>query len=249
MALTFFDKDLDIIAKLDDEPNDVGGLSGDGLKEEFDKAGNLIKDYINKTLIPEIESDIDAAAQGIGSGGGIDGTRLLENSVPDSKIKNLDGAKIGDGTLTTKKHVKGSITRELLADDAKMLQTEDFPNKVVPNRALADDAVTTVKIENGAVNEDKVNPDSRTQRWTLTVGTNWVGDAAPYTQEIVANGMRSTDIPKTYFKAPDDFANLEACQEAYGMLYETDSADGSITIYAKEKTTVAITVLVEVSRI
>lgn len=155
MALTLFDKDLDIIAKLDDEPNDVGGLSGDGLKEEFDKAGNLIKDYINKSLIPEIESDIDAAAQGVGSGGGIAGSRLLENSVSDSKIINLDGAKINDGTLTTAKHVKGSITRELLSEDAKTLQTEDFPNKVVPQRALADQCVSEVKMEDECVTTPK----------------------------------------------------------------------------------------------
>jgi hypothetical protein len=249
MALTELNKNLDIIAKLADEPNDVGGLGADQLKAKFDEAGNLIKEYINKSLIPEIESDIDAAAQGVGSGGGIDGSRLVNSSVPDSKIKNISGTKIDDGTITTQKHVKGSITRELLAEDAKALQTEDFPNKVVPQRALADQSVSTVKLEDGAVNEDKVNPSSRTQHWTLTVGTNWTGDVAPFAQEIDAPGMRSTDIPKTYFKAPDDFANLEAWQEAYGMLYETDSADGSITIYAKEKTTVAITVLVEVSRI
>lgn len=249
MALTLFDKDLDIIAKLDDEPNDVGGLSGDDLKEEFDKAGNLIKDYINKSLIPEIESDIDAASHGISSGSGIDGARLINDSVPDEKIKNLDGSKIDDGTLSTSKHVKGSITRELLAEDARTVQTEDFPNKVVPQRALADQCVSNVKVENKTLTEDKIADASRTQHHILAVGTNWTGDAAPYTQSVAANGMLATDRPKVFFMAPDDFANVDAQQEAFGMLYSVESAEGSITLYAKDKPTVEFSILCEVSRI
>lgn len=50
-------KDLDIIQKLDDEPNDVGGLSAQELKATFDRAGNLIKEYINETLIPQVLGD------------------------------------------------------------------------------------------------------------------------------------------------------------------------------------------------
>lgn len=60
------DADLDVIQKLDDEPNDVGGLSPAQLKAEFDKAGNLIKGYLNRDLIPallalvkEMETDAD----------------------------------------------------------------------------------------------------------------------------------------------------------------------------------------------
>lgn len=48
-------KDLNIIQKLDDEPNDVGGMSAQELKKTFDAAGNIIKDYINGTLIPQIK--------------------------------------------------------------------------------------------------------------------------------------------------------------------------------------------------
>ena len=50
-------KDLNIIQKLDDEPNDVGGLTAQELKETFDRAGNLIKEYINESLIPQVLGD------------------------------------------------------------------------------------------------------------------------------------------------------------------------------------------------
>ena len=45
------------LKKLDDEPNDVGGLTSAQLKTKFDEAGNTIKTYINDTLIPAILTD------------------------------------------------------------------------------------------------------------------------------------------------------------------------------------------------
>lgn len=50
-------KDLNIIQKLDDEPNDVGGMSAQELKETFDRAGNIIKSYINDSLVPQCLSE------------------------------------------------------------------------------------------------------------------------------------------------------------------------------------------------
>ena len=57
LEIELLDGDLNIIQKLDDEPNDVGGMTSAELKETFDKAGNIIKDYLNNQLIPAILSD------------------------------------------------------------------------------------------------------------------------------------------------------------------------------------------------
>lgn len=43
-----------IIQQLDDQPNDVGGLTAQELKAKFDQAGLTIQAYINETLIPEV---------------------------------------------------------------------------------------------------------------------------------------------------------------------------------------------------
>ena len=48
------DGDLAIIQKLDDEPNDVEGLTSDQLKAKFDQSGLTIQKYINESLIPQI---------------------------------------------------------------------------------------------------------------------------------------------------------------------------------------------------
>ena len=53
--LSYLDGDLNIIQKLDDEPNDVGGLTSSELKETFDRSGNIIKEYINEVLVPNLE--------------------------------------------------------------------------------------------------------------------------------------------------------------------------------------------------
>lgn len=55
MALTTFDYDMAIIQKLDDEPNDVGGLSAAQLKAKFDEGGEQIKKFLNETLLPEAD--------------------------------------------------------------------------------------------------------------------------------------------------------------------------------------------------
>lgn len=54
LEITFLNGDLNIIQKLDDEPNDVGGLTSAQLKAKFDESGLIIQKYINQTLIPEL---------------------------------------------------------------------------------------------------------------------------------------------------------------------------------------------------
>lgn len=56
MALQKFTDDMHIIAKLDDEPNDVGGLTADELKAKFDEGGVALQRYINETMLPQLET-------------------------------------------------------------------------------------------------------------------------------------------------------------------------------------------------
>ena len=56
MSLEKLSKDLNIVQKLDDEPNDVGGLSAAELKKKFDEGPLTIQEYINATLLPALET-------------------------------------------------------------------------------------------------------------------------------------------------------------------------------------------------
>ena len=63
MAIDKFTKDMDIIAALDNEPNDTGGLTAEQLKGKFDEGGKAIKAYLNETVAPAIDrQESDAAA-------------------------------------------------------------------------------------------------------------------------------------------------------------------------------------------
>lgn len=56
-----------IIAKLPDEPNDIGGMTAQQLKEKFDEAGQTIKSYINNTLKNEVatKEELEALEAGV----------------------------------------------------------------------------------------------------------------------------------------------------------------------------------------
>ena len=58
MALSKFEKDMQIIQALDDEPNDVGGMSSTELKATFDEGGEAVKEFLNGVLIPALDTYI-----------------------------------------------------------------------------------------------------------------------------------------------------------------------------------------------
>jgi hypothetical protein len=77
MAFTLFEDDLNIIQKLDDEPNDVGGLTAAELKAKFDEGPKAIQKYINEVLIPRVQG----------------GTEIV--TLPAGRASNLPGADDG----------------------------------------------------------------------------------------------------------------------------------------------------------
>lgn len=66
MAITPISNNMNIIAALADEPNVDGGLTPAQLKAKFDEAGNILKTYINSTMIPGIAADIVAGGWIVG---------------------------------------------------------------------------------------------------------------------------------------------------------------------------------------
>lgn len=63
MAFTPFAEDMNIIAKLQDEPNDADGLTADELKARFDAAGLTVQQYINESLLPDAQREIADALE------------------------------------------------------------------------------------------------------------------------------------------------------------------------------------------
>ena len=92
MALTTFDTDVEFIQRLGDQPNDDDGLSADELKYQFDRAAIALKDFINNTMLPELDTAINAAARGI-TQQGISGEILNDNSITEAKLSKVSGSQ------------------------------------------------------------------------------------------------------------------------------------------------------------
>lgn len=100
MSIQTLDDDLNIIQKLDDEPNDVGGLTADELKARFDAAGLAIQTYINQRLIP----DLKAANLPFEQNAAVPAATVqaaIENV--QSQIAEVVIGKIPDGSITPEK--------------------------------------------------------------------------------------------------------------------------------------------------
>ena len=61
MAIPLFNVDVDNVSQLSDLPNAEDGLTSAELKAVFDKAGGDIKEYLNGTLVPQL-NDVLAKA-------------------------------------------------------------------------------------------------------------------------------------------------------------------------------------------
>lgn len=74
MNISELSEDLEFIKKLGTYPNQDQGLSADDLKAEFDKAANIIKQYLNDIIVPALNKTLTAEEilKKIASGGDAD---------------------------------------------------------------------------------------------------------------------------------------------------------------------------------
>ena len=116
MDFTPLEKDMNIISALDDEPNDVGGLTATELKAKFDEGGNAIKDYLNNTVIPEVKVALGDKAgkdelQGLVLGQIPDGT-ITEDKLSE-ELKEQIGSMAPASDVFTKEETLRPETAEL----------------------------------------------------------------------------------------------------------------------------------------
>lgn len=123
-SFTNLTTDLDVIQKLDDLPNAVGGLSAADLKAKFDEAANAVKDYINTVLLAQLQAETSgqAGANRIGISGivGLTGTDNVQDALAAiyAAAQAAQAGTILDGTITTEKLADLAVTTIKLAENA-----------------------------------------------------------------------------------------------------------------------------------
>ena len=157
MALTTFNEDMEIISKQSTYPNDADGMTPEELKASFDRAGKLIQEYINNTLLTELGGASAAANLGVGPVNGTDmgatiqaaldalAAQIVEATLGTIPDKSIGESKFADLAVSTRTLSELAVTAAKIAAGA------------VTAEKLAAGAVTNTKLASGAVTDEKTD--------------------------------------------------------------------------------------------
>lgn len=113
MAIPLFEEDMDIISKQGDYPGSEDGLTTEEFKQQFDLAGKLIKNFLNNTLIPMANQNVDSdkivafvLTKALDTNGG---TMNGNIEMSGNKITGL-GGPVNDNDAANKKFVENFTT-------------------------------------------------------------------------------------------------------------------------------------------
>lgn len=228
MALPTCNEDMNIISKLDDEPNDVGGLSAASLKAKFDLAGNLLKKALND-LVAALGNN--AAAKSIGF---TPTTAVNKTNVQDaienvqSQIAGVSQAGIADGSVTAAKIADGAVGTAAIADAA--VTYDKIKDKAVGSAKLADNGVSAKKIASNAVQERHIFDGSVTEGKIGygAVTANKISDGAVTQSKLAAESVSSAKL------APNAVTNEKigdkALAETLTVTASSDVAESAVTV-------------------
>ena len=228
MALPTCNEDMNIISKLDDEPNDVGGLSAASLKAKFDLAGNLLKKALND-LVAALGNN--AAAKNIGFA---PTTAVNKTNVQDaienvqSQIAGISQGGIADASVTAAKIADGAVGTAALADAA--VTYDKIKDKAVGSEKLADNGVSAKKIASNAVQERHIFDGSVTEGKIGygAVTANKISDGAVTQSKLAAESVSSAKL------APNAVTNEKigdkALAETLTVTASSDVAESAVTV-------------------
>lgn len=227
-----FSDDMEIIQKLSDYP-EQDMLTTSQFKACFDKAGILIKTFLNRYVIPAINNYV-ASTEG-----------LL--SVEGGTMK---------GNISMSGHMVTGLGNPTVASDAA---TKEYTDMKLPKSggamtgaiAMGGNKVTGIgSPEDSGDAANKGYVDGKHFLTTLALpASSWAGGAAPYTQTVAVDGILETDTPHYGVVYSGTAEEKEAQKEAFSMIDDLDTAAGSVTFTCfEEKPAVGLTVQLEVNR-
>lgn len=127
MALKKLEASLDIMSALGTNPGSDNDLNEEQLKAKFDEAANIIKDYLNSYLIPEMEKTVDVEA--------------LLSDILDVTLSKKDKAANADAT--------GAAIRNLRSFFEKVVHSGDYVLMSGGSFAADNPSNMTVHIQDG----------------------------------------------------------------------------------------------------
>ncbi len=123
MAFNKITDNLNIIQALDDEPNDVGGLTAQQLKAKFDEAANTLKARIN-AIVDQLMAATAASDVGFSTSENVPADNVqdaIENV--QAQLQAVTQGTVANGSITTAKLDDDAVTGAKVADST--LRTAD----------------------------------------------------------------------------------------------------------------------------
>lgn len=195
MAFTNLTDDLAIIQKLDDEPNDVGGLSAAELKAKFDEGGLTIQDFINNTLLSEVAAS--SAASNVGASmEAFPSVATVQDALDAllAAMQDITQGAVADGSITTAKLANLAVTTAKIVDLA--VTTAKIANGAVTSDKLAGASVSTAKLVDGSVTANKLADGiiSEGKVGSKAITTAKIADYAVTALQLAANAVGTAKI-------------------------------------------------------
>lgn len=122
-------------------------------------------------------------------------------------------------------------------------RTLTMPAKPTPSLTVTSsgsgDFVKSISASGSTISYVKGSAAS-TVTYKVNIGTTWSGSAAPYKQTISVSGMLASDNPIVDVTPDSAYDTAVSQVEAWGNIHRITTAANSITVYANDKTEVAI---------
>lgn len=227
-----FTDDMEIIQNLSDYP-EQDMLTTSQFKACFDRAGILIKTFLNRYVVPAINNYV-ASQDGLLS---VEGGAMKGNiSMAGNRVTGL-GEPIVDSDSATKKYT-----------DAKLPKSGGTMTGPI---AMGGSRVTGLgEPEDSGDGATKGYVDGKHFLATVSLpAAGWAGDAAPYTQTVAVPGILETDRPHYGVIYSGTAEEKTAQKEGFALVDDLDTGAGSVTFTCfEEAPEVDLTVQLEVNR-
>lgn len=123
---------------------------------------------------------------------------------------------------------------------------QNVQNDIVLPVPTADDANKAVAV-NESCDGFTIKEDYKVT--TATIGTDWDGSDAPYTQTVPVDGILSTDTPHITLVYSGDLETMIAQMESWGMISIGETVDGAIVFTCfEDKPEIELNIQIEVNR-
>lgn len=230
-AITFIVQDTDVVETGNSTKgitNAGGGIATGGVNTDMLADGSVTKSKINLNARTQY-FDVAVGADWIGAADPFSQTIAVEGLTSDLDVTTaLSSDATGDDVIAAYNALEHTVTDGMISFKTNIEIEIDIPITITFTAADATEATTVSAV---------------------IKASDWLGSAPPYSQTIAVEGLLESDRAKVRFSVPASFAELEAQQEAFGLLYDAESADGAITLYAKDLPGTAFSVVLEVARI